>query len=84
MFAVLTVSASGELSIEQAALRSLMVDEGLICRRQTGKAKLEFLCEGDASALCRFASRALLLAGVASLSLQRTDTAGAQSTGKSI
>lgn len=71
--ATLTIRGCGVPPIEPSDVLALMAAEGLVCRQDTGPRRLEFVCYGQAAAFHRFASSALMLSGVISVTLQRTD-----------
>jgi hypothetical protein len=71
--ATLTIRGCGVPPIEPADVLALMAAEGLVCSQDIGPRRLEFVCYGQAAAFRRFASSALMLSGVTSVTLQRTD-----------
>jgi hypothetical protein len=71
--ATITLHGCGVPPIEPSDVLALMAAEGLVCRQDTGPRRLEFVCYGQASAFYRFASSALMLSGVTSVTVQRTD-----------
>ena len=73
MRATITLLGCGAPPIDPSRVLALMADEGLVCSHQLGQRRLEFNCYGEASAFRRFASRAMMLPGVTSVTLQRTD-----------
>lgn len=73
MRATVTVSGCGAPPIEPLHMLALMADEGFVCSREQGRQRLEFVCYGQAAAFRRFASRAMMLPGVTSVTLHRTD-----------
>jgi hypothetical protein len=73
MRATITILGCGVPPIDPSRVLELMANEGIVCIHETGQRRLEFNCYGQASAFRRFASRAMMLPGVTSVTLQRTD-----------
>lgn len=73
MRATVTIRGCGVPPIKLSDVLALMANEGLVCSQDSGPRRLEFVCFGQASAFRRFASSALMLPGVTSVTLQRTD-----------
>lgn len=73
MRATITLRGCGMPPIEPSRVLELMADEGLVCGHEPTHRRLEFICYGQACAFRMFASRALMLPGVTSVTFQRTD-----------